>query len=449
MSLPDGPRSSTITQTARWLTQPLTFLDECAQRYGNVFSLRLFGVGDMIVVAEPDLIRRLFTADEDTLEVNEGRYFLRSIVGHSSVLVIDGAPHARKRRLLMPPFHGERMHAYARVIRDIADDAIDAWPVGRAFKLHPVMQSITLGVIARAVFGIEDAAQRRHLVTRLTELVNSLASPLTLLPGFFKVNLFEAAPWLRASRLKAGVDALLYAEIERRRAASAPGEDILSLLLAARDEDGLPLSDTELRDELFTVLVAGYETTATALAWTMGLVLRHPDVRAKLEGELRAHAGDGPLDPASLSKLELLDAVIKEALRLYPVVPIVSRIPKKPYTLGKYTAPKGTRISTGIYLLHRRPDLYPEPLRFNPARFLGKKVDPYAWIPFGGGIRRCVGMAFAMCELKVVLASVLLRARLAPASAGAPRPIQRSVTIAPADGAPVVLERRAPRQRDA
>jgi cytochrome P450 len=445
MTLPDGPKSSSIVQTARFFTRPIPLLEECAARYGSAFTLRMIGLRTVVMVANPDLIRCVYTADEDTLEVKAGRTFLQALVGDSSVLILDGATHMRKRRLLLPPFHGERMHAYARVMSEVADRSIDTWPVGEAFRLHPVMQAITLGVIVRAVFGIEEGAQHRRLLAALRELIDAMASPLMLIPGLYNVNLFTAAPWLRSSRLKADVDSMLYAEIARRRAADGAGEDVLSLLLMARDEQGQPLSDVELRDELFTVLVAGYETTATALAWTFGLVLRHPSVLAKIEDELRSHAGDGPLDPACLSKLEYLDAVIKESLRLYPVVPMVSRMVKRPFQMGSYEIPPGVRVTTCIYLTHRMADLYPEPERFIPERFIGKKVDPYAWFPFGGGLRRCVGMAFSLYELKVVLARVLLRAKLAPVSPSPPRAVRRSVTLMPSDGTPVVLERRLER----
>jgi cytochrome P450 len=433
-------------QTARFLVRPLPLLDECARRYGGAFTLRVLGMHPIVMLSEPELIRSVYTAGEDVLAVAEGRDFLRSLVGDSSVLVIDGAAHMRKRRLLLPPFHGERMHAYARIIRDVTDDIVDAWPLGRAFQLHQVMQGITLRVIVRAVFGIEDGARHRRLLARLTELIDAVSSPLWVALGLVGVDLFREVPWLRMSRLKAEVDALLHAEIAERRAASGEREDVLSLLLSARDEEGRPLSDAELRDELVTVLVAGYETTATALAWTFGLVLRRPEVLARLEEELARHVGEGPLDPASLAKLDYLDAVVKESLRLYPVVPVVSRITLAPFPLGDFMIPPGVRLSTCVYLTHRNPELYPNPERFDPERFLGKKVDPYAWFPFGGGLRRCIGMAFALYELKVVLASVLLRARLSPVLPGVPRAVRRSVTLAPSDRTAVVLERRRPRR---
>jgi cytochrome P450 len=314
---------------------------------------------------------------------------------------------------------GERMQAYASIIEEITLAELARMPVGRPFSIHAHMQAITLDVILRAVFGLERGPHMDRFRAVLVELLEPPPAVMTFVPK--KWLDFPGSPYRTFLRRKAAVDRALLELVDARR--SAPlGEDILSLLLAARDETGAPLSDEELRDELITMLLAGHETTATALSWAVALILQAPDVRDRLG------------DP------DYLDATIKETLRLRPIVPDVVRELQRPMTFAGYDLPAGAKLTPCIYLAHRRPDIYPEPSRFDPTRFLGVKPDPYAWFPFGGGIRRCLGMAFALYEMRVVLSLLFARAKLRLAQPGPVRVVRRTVTLAPAGGTRVILD---------
>jgi cytochrome P450 len=339
----------------------------------------------------------------------------------------------RRRRLVLPPFHGERLTAYERDMAELAARDVDAWPLDAPFSLERRMRAITLAVIVRVVFGIQDegrAAALRELIPRL--LPDGGLSTLVLLPAFRR-DLGPWSPWKRFIAARAQVDALLFEEIASRREDPALAEraDVLSLLLQAQDADGAPLTDRELRDELMTLVLAGHETTATALAWTFELLFRRPDALARATTEARA-GGATPW----------LDAVGTEALRLKPPLPMVVRRATRPVTVGGTDLPEGARIAPCIYLTHRRPDLYPQPRAFRPERFLDERVSNYAWLPFGGGIRRCVGAAFAQLELRTILRTVLERAELRPASERPARTRRRAIVLAPSNGAEAVLVSR-------
>lgn len=446
--LPPGPRAPRALQTAMWIVRPGAFFDWCRRRHGETFTLRLPGADAFVLVTAPADLKRVFTAPADVLHAGESNDLLRPVLGPRSILLLDEADHLRQRRLLLPPFHGERMHTYATVMRDVTEDALDRMPIGRSFSLHRELSAITLEVILRTVFGIDDDARRRPLAALLVELLEVTAAPIRMVPAFWRIDLFELLPRSRAARLKREIDATLYAEIARarRRPADASRTDVLSMMLAARDEEGRAMTDGEIRDELVTLLLAGHETTATALAWTVERTASEPRVLERIDRELVEVVGDGPLEPGHVAKLEYLDAVTKEALRARPVVPIIGRMVKKPFELGGYVLPPGVAILVHIVGTHTRADLYPEPEAFRPERFLGKKPDPYEWIPFGGGSRRCLGMAFALYEMKVVFATLRLRARFA---LDRPSPLdvaRRGVTLAPEGGLAVRLERRMPRR---
>ncbi len=438
--LPPGLKLPPALQLLYWIYRPITFMESCARRYGDCFVVRLALNAPFVVFSDPEAIKEIFTGDPEKLPAGETRAILKPLVGQHSVLVLDGAQHAQQRKLLMPPFHGERMQAYGEVMRDITDHTIARWPVGRAFPIQPEMQDITLNVILRTVFGIDEGAELTQLRALLVELLTLGTNPLNMIP-WFPTLLGPFTKRQQVEKLIEEVDKALYAAIARRRAAgTAKRTDILSLLIDARDEQGQPMTDVELRDELITMLVAGHETTATSLSWTFHQLLQHPEVLARLKSELQSVTNNGPISPASVNKLEYLDATIKEAQRLTPIVPLVGRLLHEPMRIGGRDLPAGVVAAPCVYLTHRRPDIWPNPERFDPDRFLTKRPSPYEFFPFGGGNRYCLGAAFALYEMKIVLAQVLSRVVLRAAPGRAVRVVRRGVTFAPSEGMPVVLE---------
>jgi len=444
--LPPGPSTPPVVQMAHWVWRPIPFMEDCARRYGDCFTVRFpfFGrPGDrppVVFVSDPDAVREIFTGDENDLLAGEANASLEPIVGRHSLLLLDGAHHMHERRLMMPPFHGERMQAYGDVMRNVADGVIADWPLERPFPLHPHMQRITLEVILRTVFGLEDGARMTHLRDLLTRLLSLGRNPLALIP-WFRVELGGLTPWGRIARLAREVDAVLYDEIRRRRNIGRDGrDDVLSMLVQARDETGRPMTDDELRDEMITLLVAGHETSATTLCWVFTRILERPDVVEQLRAELGRVVGDGPLAPRHVAQLEYLDATIKETLRLNPILPIVGRRLRRPMRIGGRDLPAGTVVAPCIYLTHRRPDAWPDPQRFDPGRFVGVRTSPYAFFPFGGGVRRCLGMAFALYEMKIVVAEVLSRVQLHAAPGYRVRVVRRGITFTPSEGMPVVVD---------
>jgi cytochrome P450 len=412
-------------------------MERCERLYGDMFTLRMMGIGNVVFISNPDVIKQVFTAKPEVMRAGESNSFLAPVVGNRSILVLDGPSHMRQRKLMLPPFHGQRMQSYAELIADVAERELAGWPVGEPFALRPHTQAITLEIIMRAVFGVDEADRLAELGRRLTHFMDTGTGPVRFISAQmpFLQHRFgtDRSPWGQFVAARAAVDDLLYEEIRHRRAAPdlSEREDILSLLVQARDEDGNPMTDVELRDELMTLLVAGHETTATALAWAFELLLRRPEALARLEQEI-SEGGE-----------EYLDAVIKETLRLRPVLPIVGRILTQDLVLGGYDLPASTMVAPCIYLTHRRPDAYPEPDRFKPERFVGVQPDTYAWLPFGGSIRRCLGASFAMFEMKVVIPVVLRELRLRAASPQ-PEPMRRrAITFVPARDARLVAERRS------
>jgi len=440
--LPPGPETPPLLQALRWARWPITFLEESAARFGEVFTVRLPGSPPIVMFSSPEALKDIFTGDENDLRAGEANARLEPLLGSSSVLLLDGDQHMRERRLLLPPFHGERMHAYGEAMRAIADRAIDAWPLHETFPIHGRMQAITLDVILKTVFGMDEGAALERLRAQLAELLALASNPLALLGGM-QVSKNPRALGSRVQALRAAVDEALYAQIARRRTLGAAGRsDVLSLLLEARSEDGQPMTDRALRDELVTLLVAGHETTATSLAWATSRLLENPEVRARLRTELDAAVAEGRTGPAEIARLPYLDATVKESMRLDPVVPIVGRRLTTPLVIGGVSLPAGVVASPCIYLAHRRPARWPEPNAFKPERFLDSRPTPYEFLPFGGGVRRCIGAAFALYEMKIVLAQVLLRVDLVAAPNYRVRVVRRAVTLAPSDGMPVVVEQR-------
>ena len=416
----------------------------CAETYGDVFTIRLMGAPPFVFCSHPETVKEIFTADPEILLAGRGNEVLRPVLGPNSVALLDGPRHRRARRLLMPPFHGERMRLYGGIMGEIADRSINDWPAEQVFPIHRYMQQITLDIILRTVFGVEEGATLSRLRVLLVQFLGLIGKslPLLMIPRL-QVNLGPLTAWRRICALRGEIDRLLYAEIARcKKEALQERTDIMAMLVAARDEDGQPMSDEEIRDELVTTLVAGHESTATSLSWVVYRLLQNPDVLSKAQAEVGAVVGNGTagseLAAKRVGELSYLDAVLKETARLNPILPIVIRYLEEPARIGGRDLPAGCLVSPCIYLTHRRPDVWPEPETFKPERFLEARVDPYAFFPFGGGLRHCLGAAFATYEMKIVLARMLLQVVLRPDPSHTVRVVRRGITFAPSGGLPVI-----------
>lgn len=428
-ALPPGPRTLATLQTLGWLTRHLPFLERCRSRYGPTFTLRIATLDPLVVISDPVSIKALFARDRENALPAGRALTLEPIVGPRSLLLLEGEEHMRRRKLLLPPFHGERMRAYEATIARATADEIARWPRGGVpFELRSRTQAITLEVILGAVFGVADGPRHDELRELLGRVLARMRRPLSSALTALARPLGRFGPNAPAQRLLDRVDALLAAEIAARRAdpALAEREDVLSLLVAARFEDGSAIDDGELRDQLMTLLVAGHETTATALAWAFDLLLHEPERLARA----RAAAAGG--------EDAYLDAVATEALRLRPVITSVGRKIPAAASLGGYELPAGSSVLASIYLTHTRPDLYPDPYAFRPERFEGARPDTFAWLPFGGGVRRCIGAAFAQLEMRVVLREVLRRTELRAAGPARERPRLAGITLVPSTGTRVL-----------
>jgi cytochrome P450 family 135 len=421
-----GPRMPRAIQSLLGVMRPVEMRMAVRERYGPVFRTNDAVVGETFHIADRELIEQVFKWKPAEYRVGEPREVMEPVTGPSSILLLDGAHHMRMRKLMLPPFHGEAIAHFAAVIEEITHREIDSWRPGGRISTRSVAQAITMEVIIRAVFGITDPAR----VAELRRVLPRLSSPNPLLVLVQK-DLGPRSPWGRFLRLRDHVDALLYEEIERRRGDGDRDGDILALLLSARDENGEPLSDRELRDELITILLAGHETTATSIGWAFERLLRTPAALERLTREIEVGESS-----------EYLEAVIKETLRVRPVVPEVFRAPTRRVELGGHTFEPGAQLAMSIMLVQLDPELYPpDPHAFRPERFLDGAPEPYTWIPFGGGVRRCLGAAFAQLEMKVVIATILARARLR-ASRPAPEKARfRGVTVLPSRGGEAVVER--------
>ncbi len=417
----------------RWLARPIAFMESCRRRFGDEFSVRFPGFErPMVMLSSPETIRALYTAPEHGLP--PGRTLsLLPIMGANSVLLLEGKEHLARRKLMLPPFHGERMRSYESIMRAATERQIDSWPEGETFAIHPHMQAITLEVILEAVFGVSDRTRGEQLRERLPALLSETSSSASQFRFLIASRLGRGDPMSRLREITASIDELLLAEITDRRSDPAldQREDILSLLTCARFEDGSAMSDQELRDQLVTLLLAGHETTATGLAWTFDLLLRHPEALGRLVTEV--DEGEDAY----------LRAVVSESLRLRPVVPLAGRRLASELHTDSLSLPAGTDVTPAIWLTHTRQDLYPEPYAFRPERFLENPPSGYGWIPFGGGVRRCLGASFAELEMRVVLETVLRHSVLRPASAKAERVTRRNVTFSPRKGTLVRSHRRA------
>ncbi|HEY9658192.1 MAG TPA: cytochrome P450, partial [Allocoleopsis sp.] len=387
-TLPDGPRTLPLVQLMQTIVRPLATLEENFAQYGDLYTARLSGMGSLVVVSSPKAVEKIMTAPSDLMDSGRGNRLLAPFVGDTSLILLDGKPHQRLRKLLTPPFHGDRLRAYGDQICAITKQVIDQWQPGQEFSARSVTQDISLRVIMRTVFGVQEPEKTERLHHLLNQLLILFDQPLNssfvFIPALQK-DWGAWSPWGDLLRRRQQIDALLYEEIKSRRTqAQESDDDILSLILAARDEAGEPMSDLEVRDELMTLLFAGHETTATALAWALYWLHWHPQMGEKVRQEL-AELGDNP-DPVAITRLPYLNAVCQETLRIYPVgLFTFGRILKAPWTLMGYDLAAGTQLSICIYLLHHRADLYPNSHQFDPNRFLARQFSPYEFLPFGGG----------------------------------------------------------------
>jgi cytochrome P450 len=445
MAFPPGPRAPAIYSLLRWMMNPVASFQGMFREYGDIYSIVNPAFGMEVIVSGPEMIKAIFTGDPDVLHAGEANLALAPILGSSSVLLLDGPKHHRERRMLLPPFHGERLSIYGGVMREATARVAASLPRGERFSILPWMQRITLDVILKTVFGALEGEETDALGKVLVALLDQAQSPLgmlLLIPALQR-DLGPLTPWASLQRSLRAADDFIYGMIAKARAGGGAGTSVLSLLLAAVDEDGQPMTDAELRDELVTLLVAGHETTATALSWAIDDIERRPDVRARILAEIEAAPPDAPGAP-----LPYLDATIKEVLRLRPIVPLVGRKLKAPMKLGGYDLPEGTLLVPCAFLAQRHPAYWDAPDELRPERFLDKdrKPDPYAFFPFGGGARRCIGMAFALYEMRVVLATLLSSVELRVPDKPA-KVTLRSFLFAPSGGPRVSVGRelRPPR----
>jgi cytochrome P450 len=438
--LPPGPRGPSLVQTLQLVREGPAFFEACAARYGDPFTLRVLGFGRMVVVSEPSAIAEIFSERIGDVRGGEASGSLLPVAGPASLALLDGQPHHRLRRLLTPPFHGERMRHYATAIADLARNELAPWRAGGVVSLYDKMAHLTLEVMLRAVFGVQ--GERARAFHDALGVLTRVWTPLLGLVAPLRADLGPWSPGGRLARALRGVDALIYEEIDRRRQDPSPRDDILSLLLATTDEDGKPLEARSLRDQLVTMLFAGHETTATALAWAGVWLSRTPRVLERLFEELR-EAG-GTADPLRTASLPYLGAVCNETLRIASVVLMVVRRVHGTLPLGRYQVPDGALVAPCIHLTHRRPELYPDPETFRPERFLERKFSTSEFIPFGGGVRHCLGWSLALYEMKLVVAELVWQLRLEAADSGPVRTEAGAGTVRPHRGG---LVRVAARER--
>jgi len=430
VSLPPGPSAPGILQLLGMIVRPHGFLERCHRRYGDVFTVNASPFGRMVFLADPALIKEAFTGDTRVFHVGGRGGVLRPMLGEHSLLLLEEDEHLRERKLMLPAFHGEALRRHPELIRRIAEEEVSTWRVDEPIELRPLMQTLTLEVILRVVFGLRDPESLRELRTWLERLLG-VHTAVLFLGMATRRDISRFPPWRRFLDIRERVDELVYAEIARRRA-DPEGDDILALLVQTTDESGDKLSDTELRDELMTLVLAGHETTATALGWAFERLARHP----RLLERLRASLAEGDTG--------YLDAVIKEVLRVRPVVMSAGRDLTQPTRIGRWELPAGVRVMNSIALVQRSEKHWVDPKAFDPDRFLSGQPAPYTWIPFGGGTRRCIGASFATVEMATIIPVVLHHFDLRPDRPHPERSRTQNVTQRPARGTRVILTRRRP-----
>jgi unspecific monooxygenase len=442
MKLPNPIGSPSWWQLANWILDPIAFTRRMSQKYGDTFTLQLGNLGKYVILGNPQAIQEIFSQDAKLFDVGRGNHLAEPLLGQNSLTLLDGERHRRERKLLMPSFHGERLQTYAGQICSITDQFIDRLPIGQPFTARSAMQQISLEVILQVVFGLSEGHRYQQIKPLLTDWINMTDSPLRssmLFLKFLQHDWGSWSPWGRMKQRQQQIHHLLQEEIEERRSQSQEGRtDILTLMMAARDEEGQAMTDAELRDELLTLLFAGHETTATILAWAFYEVYRRSDIRQKLLDELES--AESVADPLKIAQLPYLTAVCQEALRMYPVLPVIfPRIPKSDIEIAGYKYEAETVILPSIYMVHYREDLYPNPDQFKPERFFDRQYSPSEYLPFGGGNRRCLGYALAQLEMKLILARVLSRCELALLDSKPLKIQRRGFALAPEGGVRMVM----------
>ena len=431
-SLPPGPSYPAALQMAGFWTRPLAFLERCRARYGPRFTVRLPFTPPFVMLTSPEEIKQVFTAPAEVLHPGSGARVLEPVVGRNSVILLDEGAHMEQRRLMLPAFHGERVERLGALVEDVTERTVASWPTDRPLHMHKEFQSLTLEIVLRAVFGLDPGPRMDALRARLGEMLKFGEKPISLLPPRPDSTLARLAervgPFAEFVRQQREADELIFELVNERRGQTQDRDDVLAMLLGARHEDGSPMSDQELRDELMTLLVAGHETTASTLAWCFDRLARDREVVDRLRQD-----GEG-----------YETATIQEALRCRPVLPNVApRLVVSPVEIGGWSYPAGVCLVPNAYLVQHDPHIYPEPYVFRPERFLAESPGTYSWIPFGGGRRRCLGASFAMLEMKIVLRSVVRDRDLEAVGQRFERPRRRNITIAPAQGCLMRLPLRA------
>ncbi|MGC1308302.1 MAG: cytochrome P450 [Phormidesmis sp.] len=439
----DGPKAKGLRRLLRvfyLILQPTNYMDDNVQRYGPTFQIGAQSESPLVYVGDPEIVREIFTLDAGTAETGNRNQVLKPMVGDRSILLLDGDPHRRQRKLLMPPFHGDRLRSYGELICDITRQASADWQVGQSILARPPIQTLTLGVILQAVFGLREGPRLTKLQQQMSTLLDFFSYPISASFLFFPAlqkNWGLWSPWTKFSHLREDVRSLIYAEIRERRqflqnsdSPQTERTDILTLLLQSRDENGEAMSDEELHDELVTLLLAGHETTASAIVWALYWIHYLPEVQGKLRAEL-AELGPQP-DPTAILQLPYLNALCLETLRIYPITPTTFvRVLRSPQTIAGHHFKAGTALMPATYIIHQRPDIYPAPKQFRPERFLERQFTPHEFLPFGGGHRRCIGSALAMMELKLSVATLLQDFDLALVRPRPLLPARRGLTMAP------------------
>lgn len=444
MKLPPGLSTPPLVQTLQLVINPIRFFERCARDYGDVFTARVLGLHSppVVFLGHPDAVKAVFTAPPGQFELGKVTHVFRPLTGEQSLIMMEGEQHQRQRQLLMPPLHGERMALYGETICQLTQNLIQALPQNQVFSMRKLMAEITLDTILQVVFGVQRGERYEQLKIRIGGMLEAITNPIYSSFFFFpplQQDWGAWSPWGHFTRLRHAIDTLVYQEIAERRTQDYTQRcDLLSLLMAAEDEQGKNMSDQELRDQLMTLLLLGHETTASSLAWAFYWIYHTPSVLAKLQQEL---AGAESNPAANLPQLPYLNAVCQETLRLYPIALIAQpRIVKEPLAWQDYFFEVETILVPCIYLAHHRPEQFPESHSFKPERFLKQKITAYEYFPFGGGSRACIGSAFSLFEMKLVLGTIISILSLKLVNPDKIKPVRRGITIVPASGVQMIAK---------